>query len=309
MASQITHWPWPRRVLRLAPIPAFLLLCAVVLCGDTPSSFLPRLQSGETFSYEVHGRVSRKVKTESLVANARGPQSLQGDLASQIHLTVQEVRAAKPRPLVSVRADLLPSEGTPNPRATVPVSHVTFDILGDGQLGRVSGLDDLSPEQRLVWQFWVARFAFAWTLPQSALKPGADWKVEEPELSDSLIADLVWQRKITYVRNDACPIFPAETCAVFVTESTLKQKSSTKDSTPDDYRLHGLKTYGSAKGLNEVILYISLRTGYVLRANEDVQQSMDVTVMKTDGSNGVHYAIEAHSHFEALLVPPNAPAR
>jgi hypothetical protein len=46
----------------------------------------------------------------------------------------------------------------------------------------------------------------------------------------------------------------------------------------------------------------------VLRASEDVQQTMDVTVMKTDGTNGVHYTVDATSHFETLFVPAPSPA-
>jgi hypothetical protein len=300
-----------RVVATIALLVTGFLFDSVALPSDSRLSFLPRLQSGQSLFYEVHGRVDRKVKTESrVVSAARGPQSLQGDLANQILLTIQEVRPAKPRPFVSVQANLLPAEGTPNPRASIPVSKLAFDILGDGQLGRISGFDDLSPEQRLLWQFWVARFAFAWTLPPAAVKPGAKWKLEEPELSDSLISGLVWEREVTYAHNDACPVFPGETCAVFLIESSLKQKSSTKDSTPDDYRLHGLKTYGTAKGFNQVITYISLKTGLVLRANEDLRQTMDVTVMKADGTNGVHYTIDADSHFETLFVAPSAsPAR
>jgi hypothetical protein len=185
----------------------------------------------------------------------------------------------------------------------LPEPKLTFDILGSGQLGDIKGLDDLSAEQRLIWQFWIARFAFGWTLPPSRLKPGEKWKFEEPETSDSLIAGLVWERETTYARDDQCPVQPAETCAVFLTQSTLKQKSSPKDSTPESYRLHELKTLGTAKGSNQAITYISRKTGLVLRANEDVQQSMDVTVLKSDGTNGVHYNVEATSHLETLFVP------
>jgi len=74
-------------------------------------------------------------------------------------------------------------------------------------------------------------------------------------------------------------------------------------STPESYRLHELKTAGTAKGTNQAITYISKKSGLVLRANEDVQQSMNVTVIKSDGANGVHYTIEATSHLETLLVP------
>jgi hypothetical protein len=183
------------------------------------------------------------------------------------------------------------------------VQKLSFQILGNGQLAEIKNLEDLSPERRLLWQFWVARFAFGWTLPASRLKPGEKWKFEEPELNDSLIANLVWERETTYARDDRCPVFSAESCAVFLTQSTLKQKSSAKDSTPESYRLHELKTLGSAKGTNQAITYISRKTGLVLRANEDVQQSMDVTVMKSDGTNGVHYTVEATSHLETLFVP------
>ncbi|HET6931158.1 MAG TPA: hypothetical protein VFI45_12620, partial [Candidatus Acidoferrum sp.] len=176
----------------------------------------------------------------------------------------------------------------------------------DGQLGNIQHLDDLAPEQRLVWQFWIARFAFGWILPSKRLKPGERWKFEEPELNDSLIAGLVWERETSYVRDDPCPVFPAETCAVFHTQSILKQKSSAKDSTPESYRLHELKTFGTAKGHNQTITYISRKTGLVLRANEDIQQSMEVTVMKSDGSNGVRYTVEATSHLETLFVPQPA---
>ena len=289
---------------------ALFFFCAVTLRSDTRTLLAPQVKPGQTFLYEVHGRLNRAVKTESRVSNLRVPQQLQGELSSRIRLSVQKVSAGKPHATVTVQTELLPEDAAARPgSAAPPALKLTFDILGNGQLGNLNGLDDLSPEQRLMWQFWIARFAFSWILPHSRLKPGEKWKLEEKELSDTLIAGLVWERETTYARDDQCPVFPAETCAVFLTQSTLKQKSSTKDSTPEDYRLHELKTMGSAKGSNQVITYISRKTGLVLRANEDVQQSMEVTVMKTDGSNGVHYNIDATSHLETLFVPqPNPTA-
>jgi hypothetical protein len=284
-------------------ITALLFVCAMSLRSDTRSSLLPQLKPGQTFLYEVHGRLNRSVKTQSNVSSLFGPQQLQGDLSSQLRLSVQKVLAGKPHPTVTLQMELLPAAPPASNSPASAIQKLTFDILGNGQLGNIKGLDDVSPEQRLLWQFWVARFAFGWILPPKQLKPGEKWKFEEPEFNDSLIAGLVWERETTYARDDQCPVFPAETCAVFLTESTLKQKSSAKDSTPESYRLHELKTSGTAKGHNQVIAYISRKTGLVLRANEDVQQSMDVTVMKSDGSNGVHYTVEATSHLETLFIP------
>jgi hypothetical protein len=289
-------------VKSIAALSLMLSLCAPALRSDARAPLVPQLKPGQSLLYEVHGRLNRSVKTESRVSTFLGPQQLQGDLSSQIRFTVQKVFAGKPHPAANVQTELLPTGSAPTASPASPAQKLTFDILGTGQLGNLKGLDDLSPEQRLIWQFWVARFAFGWTLPSSRLKPGDKWKFEEPETSDSLISGLVWERETTYARDDQCPVFPAETCAVFLTQSTLKQKSSPKDSTPESYRLHELKTLGTAKGANQAITYISHKTGLVLRANEDVHQSMDVTVMKSDGTNGVHYNIEATSHLETLFV-------
>ena len=99
---------------------------------------------------------------------------------------------------------------------------------------------------------------------------------------------------------------PSETFATFLTRATLKQKSSAKDATPEDYRLHELRTSGTAKGTDEIVTYISLKSGLVVRATEETQQSMEVTIAKADGSNGVRYMIEASSRFETLLVTGSA---
>lgn len=296
---------WAKSAVALV---ALLPLCSIALLSDARPSLIPQLKPGQTLLYEVHGRLNRSVKTESRVSSLSGPQQLQGDLSSQIRLSVQKVVTGKPHSAVTLQTELLSAIPPPTNSPAPPIQKLTFDIFGRGQLANVKGLDDLSPEQRLIWQFWVARFAFGWTLPPTRLKPGEKWKFEEPELNDSLIAGLVWERETTYARDDQCPVFPAETCTVFLTQSTLKQKSSAKDSTPESYRLHELKTLGTAKGSNQVITYISRKTGLVLRANEDVQQSMDVTVMKSDGTNSVHYSIEATSHLETLLVPQPNPS-
>jgi hypothetical protein len=87
----------------------------------------------------------------------------------------------------------------------------------------------------------------------------------------------------------------------------MKQKSPQKDGTPEDYKLHDLRTMGIASGKNETITYISLRTGFVIRATEDANQSMNVIIAKSDGSNRVHYVIDAESHAQILLLAAEAP--
>jgi hypothetical protein len=147
------------------------------------------------------------------------------------------------------------------------------------------------------------------------VKRGQKWKNKEEEKSPSPIAGLEWSKDIVYVRDEPCrPVGIAaqgdvvssatveESCAVILTTASLGQKSSPKNATPEDYRLHHLRTVGTAKGRNETITYISLRTGLVVRATEEAIQAMDVTVAQADGSNRVHYNVDAKSHSEVLLV-------
>ena len=270
--------------------------------GDQRVVLLPKLQAGQAVKYDVHGSVKRHVKTESRVATMLHPGDAQSDIAMPLLFAAKEIRLEKGRPVVVAHAEFAAGEPGSSDKNASARANVEFTIEGDGKVAKAEGLDDVAPEMRLAWQFWLSRFAFGWTLPAEGVKPGDKWKTEEAEKSPSPIADLVWEKETTYVGNDRCPLIPAEMCASFLTRATLKQKSSAKDATPEDYRLHELRTFGTAKGTDEIVTYISLKNGLVVRATEETQQSMDVTIAKADGSNGVHYTIEASSRFEMLLV-------
>src|SRR5207249_5705170 len=159
---------------------------------------------------------------------------------------------------------------------------IEFTISPDGSVNEVKGLDFLFPEQQQAWQQWVARFALAWTLPADGMKFGEKWKSEQAEQAGAPIAGLHWARESSYVRDEPCQASqlsimgdvsassaPPDTCAVLLTTATLKQKSSSKDATPEDFKLHELRTMGTAKGTNEIITYISLKSGLVVRATEE----------------------------------------
>ena len=197
---------------------------------------------------------------------------------------------------------------------------VEFTILPDGRVEAVTGLADLFPDQRQVWQVWLQQFAIAGLFPRDGVRPGQSWKSIEPEQAPSPIVKLEWEKQATYVRDEPCAAIqfsetgivtpknsPTESCAVVLTNAVLKQKSSPKDTTPGDFRLHNLRTAGNATGRNETISYISLQSGLIVRVTEDAQQFMDVLVAKTDASNQIHYNVQATGHTEVLLVA-DAPA-
>ncbi len=166
---------------------------------------------------------------------------------------------------------------------------VEFALGRDGRVDQVKGLDALSGEQQQAWQQWIARFAGPAAFPEGGVKLAQKWKSEEPEGASSPIAKLVWIRESTYLRDEPCHVLELtaegdvekrnpqqapEICAVIETDAALKQKSSQKDATPEDYKLHQLLTSGTATGNNKTLLYISTQTGLLVRSSDQADQTM-----------------------------------
>jgi hypothetical protein len=309
----------------------FLFFAAATLASVTRVNLFPNLHPSQTLTYLMRYQSNKSVKAEGTVAAPMAPTSAQADAHGLLQIEILNVQPAQPpssKPAVHARAKFLTlgsgnwpnrpeekkSEGN-SPMTASQDKTVEFTITSNGLAQSVQGLDDLLPDQQQAWQEWIARFALAWTFPTGGAKLGEKWKSEEAEPSPAPIAGLTWERESTYVRNEPCHATqlsvsgeaapsagPAETCAVVLTTATLKQKSSPEDSTPESFRLHDLHTAGTAKGTNEIITYISLRTGLVMRATESASQSMDVLIALADNSNRVHYNVKATSHSEVLLV-------
>lgn len=264
---------------------------------------LPVLRSGQTVRYESHARIDRRVETKSNVSTILTPNQPRQDTQMTLRFLVRDAQLTGQKFVVSGETSIEPAPVSSAENAAPKPQNVSFQIAADGSIAEPKGLDDLDPAEILLWQFWSSQFAFEWTLPVSGVKPGEKWKSEEVEKAPTPIANLVWERDITYVENNKCPSVAGQECAVFLISSTLKQKSNPKDATPEDYRIRQLKTSGTASGTNETVAYISLPTGLLVRATEDLRQFMSVTIAKADESNQVHYEIKVNSHFDTALLP------
>lgn len=310
---------------------AMYLAAGSILCAS-PSEKLnlfPRVHAGQTFRYLIESHTEKKVSTESRVVTPGGPQSIPSESRWILRVEILDVQPREDRFIIHARSqfqdvvDNAPIAAPPNQPAG---KSVDFTILPDGHIEKVTGLSDLFSEQQQVWQQWLHQFAIAAIFPAGGVKRGQRWKTTQPESAPSPIVKLQWEKTATYVRDEPCgptqlddagrtasasaprptpaPNAPAEMCAVVLTHAVLKQKSSSDDTTPGDFRIHGLQTSGNASGTNETISYISLTTGLIVRVKEDARQAMDVVVAKTDGSNEIHYNLDASSHTELLLLAP-----
>jgi hypothetical protein len=312
---------------------AFSLLCAGFLAAfpsvaGTRSdrlTLLPRLQPGQTLAYQISFRADKRNQTQGNVVLAQSPPASVTDVLALLRFEVLGVSSQGPRAVIHARTwfQALDSGSKPGSPQSQDLKAATIEctIFPDGHFDQVTGLDALSPQQQQAWQQWASRFAGAAVFPTEGVKIGQKWRTEEPERSPSPIAELTWIRESTYVRNEACrPLRmtsqgdfvesdqPPDTCAVILTTASLKQRSSAKDTTPEDFRVRQLRTSGTAHGNNKTILYISLKTGLVVRSTDEADQSMSITIAKADGSNQVHYDVQAKSAAEILLIA-NAPEK
>jgi hypothetical protein len=292
-------------------------------------NLFPKLQASQAITYRIRYRVEKNIRTHSTIVSPLGPSAVQVDVQGILRMEVVEVRNAGERAVIYARArfEALNSDTAfkiPHIEAT-PVGDVQqtdpngklveFTISASGRVDDAKGLDKFSPEEQQAWGDWVSLFAMAAVFPERGVRHGENWDSNELEKSPAPIARLVWSKRSSYVRDEPCRAAqlmldgqageagqPAETCAVILTTATLKQQSSKKDATPEDYKLHELQTMGTARGMNQVIAYISLKTGLVVRATEEASQAMDVVVAKKDGTNRVRYNVDAKSNSEILLV-------
>jgi len=318
------------RVFARTFVGAFLLAATFRPAGSGAErvNLFPKLGAGQVITYRIRFRVDTALASQSSVVMPLVPSPLQVDVLANVRVEFMEVQSAGSKALIHARMQFEalhpeaeggePGKQSSQENASPDVTQkkmVEFTIHSDGQLTDVKGDDALSPEEHQAWAEWVSLFAMAAVFPEKGIKRGEKWESEEAEKAAASIAGLTWLRRSTYVQDEPCERQHLEsgeqaskagqapqTCAVIVTTATLRQKSSRKDATPEDFKLHQLRTTGTARGTNQVIAYISLKTGLVVRATEEASQSMDVTLEKVDGSNRVHYKMDAKSNAEVLLV-------
>ena len=313
-------------------VPAYgsVVLLAACFCAAKDRqprvNLFPRLQAGQTLAYQISYHSDKHVKTESRVIVAAPDESAKMDVNALLRLEVLSVQAQGNRAVIHARAKFeipdsdshftVPNIEPPTPQLQKQDSegkNIDFTILPDGRLDQVTGLDALFPEQQQAWKEWASRFLLAPGFRTAGVRVTQKWNSREAEKSSSPLAGLSWMRESTYVRDEPCraaqmtqvSIAPSdaapETCAVILTTAVLKQDPD-KNATPEDYKLHELRTIGTAHGTNRIITYISVKTGLLVRATEEAKQQMNVTVAKADGSNRVRYDVNANSRSEVLLV-------
>jgi hypothetical protein len=296
------------RFVTFRPSFRFLAACIVMaiaafafcLQAATRYTLLPRFRDGQELTYRVRYREKRTVRAESRVVAPMAPEGGQVDLIRNVRV---EVKAAPGANAFSFFVYVSDADASFNPQAKA----LGFTLSEKGEVENLTNAAVLGSEEQQIWRSWISRFTVSWALPDK-LKAGDKWSGDEP-IAGAVLAALSWQKESRFVQEQPCPVQPSaasgrsgQSCAVILSKAAIKQKSSPRDATPEEYRVRDLKTSGSARGTDEAISYVSLGSGLVIRATDDSTQAMDVMIAKADGSNHVRYTVDARSHTEILLV-------
>jgi hypothetical protein len=277
----------------------------------------PRFHEGQTLVYQLETGGSRSTKVLSRVTGLESPpqESLVALCLLQVNVARVDAGGFQLKTYLSAKEAAKNRPDAPDAaKPSSPDKLVEVFVALDGAASGIKGLDQLTPAERFAWNAWLGRFTSTMAFPKGGVRPGQRWEIPERETSPSPIAELSWERKYQYVKRESCTPGeqhptpgngkpPTDSCAVIFVHAALRQKSSLKNSTPNEYKLRGLATRGTAAGENETVLYVSTATGILVRASEDVQQSMDVIVALADGSNQVRYVITARSRSRVELLP------
>jgi hypothetical protein len=306
---------------------AFLSTLLVPATAAQKSIPIANFKPGETLFYLVHLQTDRNIKAKSALVLPDIPDEASVDVNGILQVEAVERKGQPTEGTIALRTWFLAlagdngalqrgqeSDSTLEERTYAEDKAIDCIVQPDGQVVPFGGLDKLAPEQQSAWREWAAYFAGVFRLEWQARKRGEKWNSEEPETSPAPIAELFWQNKSQYVHDEPCAPSkfdrdgefhrsgPQESCAVILTDAKLGQRSSQQDSTPPDYKLKGLKTRGTVKGNNQTILYISRKTGRLVRATQDAKQQMDVTITLTSTNNKLHYEVLASSKSTVELV-------
>jgi hypothetical protein len=99
-----------------------------------------------------------------------------------------------------------------------------------------------------------------------------------------------------------------ESCAVILTHvSLVPPKSAQKSGSaaapkPAPGPIEGMHTVGNWTGSGESLIYVSLRTGWIVSVSQSGDERMDVTIIN-EHLDSMRYAGAVHSHVSLLLLP------
>jgi hypothetical protein len=313
-----------------------------------PIPLQPQFRPGQVMRYRVAFETTSAIRQSGLVQDPQGAAQLTVTWNATVRLEVLPADGASDPPpsadssagaagAVRLRTGYEQSAATvrsdtPDPRAEeieqqyarLAGRSLEFTLTSDGRVSDLRGLEGILSDERArsAVQQWMAQLSSAAATPPGGVLPGQTWSTTQP--ADLPLAGLAWRTDATYLRNEPCRLanpsgassqtgttFDRRDCAVILTRLALVTARPLRDPTPEEYRRNGLRTSGRWTGSGESLVYVSLRTGWVVSTTQESAEEMDVAVTgnPTNSGGSVRYSGTTRTRSQVLLLPEEASSR
>jgi hypothetical protein len=277
----------------------------------------PKFSPGDTMVYEIESRTTTTGRTTSPIANSEAPttSSLSVKLSEQLQILSvdnQENGQAVTFRVTWNTADAQARSDALDPTASDPSAafeklqgqSMELTLNSDGGLSKFSGLEKILPGgvPPVESVGWISSLIAPASFPRGGIVLGQQWKAETP-IKGAPLADLLWQTRSTYERNEECSAVPGRQCAVILSELTIgRAEKGHDDSTPPDYMRNGLRTSGAWTGSGQELGSILIDSGLLVSATESSTQNMDYEIKSAASGSSVHYVAKAENETDITLV-------
>lgn len=178
---------------------------------------------------------------------------------------------------------------------------IEFYLGPDNSVTDFTGIGDAADARAMASaRQWLTELARGVVLPPGGVVLGQTWKGEVP-VDQAPLAGLAWRTETSYLRDEPCQPASAETCAVLLTRFEMTQPA-VADPTPLDYRQRGLRTSGTLGGSGESLSFISLRTGHLVSATQNITEVLNLVVTQIETDSSVRYAGKVSSRSNISLL-------
>jgi hypothetical protein len=291
----------------------------------------PRFSPGQVLRYQTEFRITSETRVSGAVESPQGPTQIEVSLGTTVRMEVlkppasaplcpdcSRIRATYEKVVATSKADVQSPELAENEAQLKRLEgrSLEFTLSPDGKVSDLMGPEDFLPAEKKALEGSLAQLAWSPGAPAEGVVPGQKWTTERP-ITPAPLLGLVWRSESTYLRNEPChasaptagpaPAAAGETCAVILTQFDIAQRPAGSDPTPPEFRARALRTEGKLAGSGDSLVYVSLRTGWVVSVTEQATEETDLTVTAVEDNSQTRYAGRVRRQSSMTLLP--APAR
>jgi hypothetical protein len=303
----------------------------------------PHFVVGQVLDYQIEMRNVTKGRTTGMVQDPEAASQLSQSTSLVVRLEVLNLESAagNDAPKVRIRATCLHASVTnesdaydEQAEAIAQQYHkleghtLEFGLDADGRVSEVTGLEGViqDPATLASVRGWLGNISAGARFPKKGIVMGEKWHTEEP-VPGAPLRETVWRADSSYLRNESCRNAgggdPAEEksvkprmdipsttdnqdlCAVILTQFQILQANPHGDLTPADYLHNGLRTSGVWTGSGESMNFVSLQTGLLVSATQNVDQDLNFTISSaTATSSKLNYTGNVKSQSHIMLLQP-----